>query len=693
MKRILLVLCSFAIGISLKAQESVSWASRVIEVSSEMSPLEYSAMQVLHKPNVLPNGGDNPNAWTPNKADRTEFITVAFEKPIRAQQIAIAESQNPGAISQVYAYDASFNEFLLFELTPRAIPIESRLLNLFFERTSYEIAGIRLVIDGRSIKGLNSIDAIGISDSNIPITVLVNIAQNVNQNLETVEKLGENVNSSYVEHSPIISPDGKYLFFSRQYHPQNVGGVDDAEDIWYSEWNEEKQEWNIAKNAGPPLNTKGPNFVSSITQENGEMILLLGNQYGKKGKMFAGASMSKLVNGEWAEPENIEIENDYNYNSRVDYSLSADGKAMIISSERDDTYGGRDLYVSFKKGNGTWSEPKNLGGDINNASDEQAPFLTNDNKTLYFSTKGISGYGGADIFVTTRLDDTWQNWSEPENLGAGINTASDDIYFNMPTSGKHAYFSRGVENEDTDIYRFEIQEFFIESDKLLATTELDGAKNKNLKLNPRDVVIALNGRVLDEKTQKPVIATIMIERLPDGVDIGAVKTNPETGEFHFSLRGGAHYGVITEAAGYISLDRNLDLNQPNPEEKTRQLDLFMVKLEKGAEISFNNIFFDLEKYELKTASYPELERIKEMLEAQKIGKIEISGHTDTSGPEDYNQRLSELRARAVYNYFINNGIDKARLTVIGYGETKPKVPNDTRENREKNRRVEFKIME
>ncbi|MEQ8533025.1 MAG: OmpA family protein, partial [Imperialibacter sp.] len=308
-------------------------------------------------------------------------------------------------------------------------------------------------------------------------------------------------------------------------------------------------------------------------------------------------------------------------------------------------------------------------------------------------TKGISGYGGADIFVTTRLDDTWQNWSEPENLGAGINTASDDIYFNMPTSGKHAYFSRGDENEDTDIYRFEIQEFFIESDKLLATTELDGAKNKNLKLNPRDVVIALNGRVLDEKTQKPVIATIMIERLPDGVDIGAVKTNPETGEFHFSLRGGAHYGVITEAAGYISLDRNLDLNQPNPEEKTRQLDLFMVKLEKGAEISFNNIFFDLEKYELKTASYPELERVKEMLEAQKIGKIEVSGHTDTSGPEDYNQRLSELRARAVYNYFVNNGIDKARLTVVGYGETKPKVPNDTRENREKNRRVEFKILE
>lgn len=693
MKRILLLACSLGICFCLRAQESVSWASRVIEVSSELSPLQYSATQALHKPNVLPRGGDNPNAWTPKKTDRPEFITVAFEAPIRAQQIAIGESQNPGAISQVFAYDPSFNEYLLFELTPRGVPIESRLLNLFFERTDYEIAAIRLVIDGRSIDGANSIDAIGISDSNIPITVLINIAQNVNQSLESVEKLSENVNSSYIEHSPIISPDGKYLFFSRQYHPENVGGVEDPEDIWYSEWNEEKEEWNIAKNAGPPLNNQGPNFVSSITQENGEMILLLGNQYGKKGKMYSGASMSKLVNGEWANPENIEIENDYNYSSRVDYSLSSNSEVMIVSAERDDTYGGRDLYVSFKQSKNSWSEPKSLGGDINTASDEAAPFLTNDNKSLYFSTKGISGYGGSDIFVATRLDDTWQNWSAPENLGAGINTASDDVYFNMPTSGKHAYFSRGTENEDIDIYRFEIKEFFIDADKLLAASELDGVGKKNMKINPKDVVLALKGKVLDEKTNSPVIATIMIERLPDGIDIGAVKTNPETGEFRFSLRGGAHYGIITEAEGYISLDRNLDLNQPNPEEKTLELDLFMVKLEKGAEVSFNNIFFDLEKYTLKTSSYPELERIKELLEAQKIGKIEISGHTDSTGPEEFNQRLSELRARAVYNFFANNGIDKARLTVVGYGESKPKVPNDTRENREKNRRVEFKILE
>lgn len=693
MKRILLLICSFGVYISLSAQESVSWASRVIEVSSELSPLQYSATQALHKPNVLPRGGDNPNAWTPKKADRPEFITVAFETPIRAQQIAIAESQNPGAISQVFAYDPSYNEYLLFELTPRAIPIESRLLNLFFERTDYEIAAIRLVLDGRSIKGQNSIDAIGISDSNIPISVLINVAQNVNQSLESVEKLGENVNSTYIEHSPIISPDGKYLFFSRQYHPENVGGVDDNEDIWYSEWNEQKQEWSIAKNAGAPLNNQGPNFVSSITQENGEMILLLGNQYGKKGKMFAGASVSRMVNGQFTQPENIEIENDYNYSSRVDYAISSNSEIMLISAERDDTYGGRDLYVSFKRGKNSWSEPKSLGGDINTASDEAAPFLTNDTKTLYFSTKGISGYGGSDIFVSTRLDDTWQNWSEPENLGAGINTPVDDIYFNMPTSGKHAYFTRGSENEDTDIYRFEIKEFFIDTDKLLAAGGLDGVKNKNLKINPQNVVIAVNGRVMDEKTQQPVIATIMIERLPDGVDIGAVKTNPETGEFHFSLRGGAHYGIITEADGYISLDRNLDLNRPDPNQKELPLDLFMVKLEKGAEVSFNNIFFDLEKYELKTSSYPELERVKEMLESQKIGKIEISGHTDSSGPEDFNQRLSEQRARAVYNFFINNGIDKSRLTVVGYGESKPKFPNDTRENREKNRRVEFKILE
>lgn len=693
MKNLLLVLCLGMLSCSVTAQESVSWANRVIEVSSEMSPLQYSALQALHKPNVLPAGGDNPNAWTPRKADRTEFITIAFEKPIRAQQIAIAESQNPGAVSEVYAYDAAFNEYLLFELTPRAIPIKSRLLNLFFERTDYEIAAVRVVVDGRTIEGLNSIDAVGISDSNIPINVLINVASSVSSTLESVERLSENVNSSYVEHSPIVSPDGKFLFFSRQYHPDNIGGVQDPEDIWYSEWDEGKQEWSVAKNAGPPLNNQGPNFVSSITQEDGQLVLLLGNQYGKKGKMYAGAALSRLESEGWSQPENIAIVNDYNYNEKVDYFLAPSGQVMVISAERDDTYGGRDLYVSFKTGKNDWAEPKSLGGNVNTASDEAAPFLSDDNKTLYFSTKGYSGYGRADIYVSRRLDDSWQAWSEPENLGSGINTSADDIYFNMPTSGKHAYFTRGNDGEDTDIYKFEIKEFFIDSVQLLAVEELAGAKREELSINPEDMFISLNGRVLDEETNEPVIAAIMIERLPDGVDIGAAKTNPETGEFHFSLRGGAHYGIITEAEGYISLDRNLDLNKLAATERNRQIDLFMVKLEAGAEVTFNNIFFDLEKYQLKTSSYPELERILEMLKDEKLKRIEISGHTDSTGPDAYNQQLSENRAKAVYNYFVANGIDQSRLTAKGFGETKPKLANDTRENRELNRRVEFKILE
>lgn len=693
MKKFLLLIAAAWLSMPLLAQESVIWASKVIEVSSEMSPLQYSAMQALHKPNVLPAGGDNPNAWTPRKADRPEFITVEFPRAIHAQQIAIAESQNPGAISQVYAYDRSFNEYLLFEMTPRAVPIKSRLLNLFFERTPYEIAAVRLVIDGRSIEGANSIDAIGISDSNIPISVLINVAPNVNTELTTVEKLSESVNSTYVEHAPIISPDGKYLFFSRQYHPDNVGGVEDPEDIWYSEWNEEKQEWSIAKNAGSPLNNAGPNFVSSVTLENGELVLLLGNQYGKKGRMYAGASMSRLTSSGWTKPENIGIVNDYNYSDQVDYFLNASGQVMIISAERDDTYGGRDLYVSFKTDKSLWSEPKSLGSDINTAADEAAPFLTNDGKTLYFSTKGFSGYGEADIFVANRLDDTWENWSEPENLGSGINTESNDVYFSMPTSGKHAYFTRGSEGEDTDIYRFEIKEFFQETPTLLASTDLDGAKMKKLEIKPEELFVILKGRVLDEKTNQPVIADIMIERLPDGVDIGAVKTNAETGTFQFSLRGGGHYGIVTQAEGYVSLDRNLDLNNLTGDQKSMELDLFMVKLETGAEITLNNIFFDLEKYELKTSSYPELERILEMLKSGVLKKIEISGHTDSSGPDEYNRVLSERRAKAVYSYFVANGIETSRLTVIGHGETKPKFPNDTRVNMEKNRRVEFKILE
>lgn len=678
MRNTITLLVAAFISSHLYAQETVKWASEVMHVTSETTALQYAASQVLHGPNVYPKGGESPNAWRPARPDNDEYIVVKFDVPIRAQQIAIAETENPGAVSKVYAYDSLDNEYLIFDLNPRPIPLQSRLLNLFFEKTPYRIAYIRVDIKGGNVPGFNSIDAIGLSASNIPISVLIDLAKNVNEELST-EKLSENVNSQYLEQSPILSPDGKTLYFSRRSHPDNIGGVDDYEDIWYSELDEETQEWLPAKNLGPPLNTPGPNFICSITQVDGETILLLGNRYEKRGRMAQGISMSRSKgDGKWEKPTNLDVINDYNYSEKVDYYMSSDAKVILMAIERDDTYGDRDIYVSFSEAAGTWSEPRNLGNVINSADVESGPFIHHDGETLYFSSKGFRGYGGADIYVSKRLDDTWTNWSQPENLGKGVNGPDDDTYFNIPSTGSHAYFTRGRADENTDVFRFRIDELFIEpTDEPI--------------IDPTEIFVTIHGKVFDSKTTEPMMSSVLVERLPDGVPVGNAETN-EYGEFVFKVRPGATYGILAQKEGYLSRSENIDLNEVT-EITDIQQDLFLSPIEKGAAIALNNIFFDFDKSDLKTSSYAELERVLKLMIDNKINKIEISGHTDSVGDDDYNLRLSQNRAWSVYSYFIANGINALRLESIGYGETLPVGPNDTAENRTRNRRVEFKIID
>ncbi|MEQ8470335.1 MAG: OmpA family protein [Marinoscillum sp.] len=681
-------LCLFFLGlvVTLMAQETIVWATSVVDVSSEYSPLEYSAIQALHKPNVLPSGGDNPNAWRPKTDGRQDFIMVSFDQPIKAKQVAIAESENPGAVSKVYAYDREYNEYTLFELTPRPIPLDSRLLNLFFDDTPYEIYSIKVFIDGEAVPGYNAIDAIGVSASNLPITVLINLVPGLAQNAKA-DKLGANVNSQYIEHSPIISPDGKRLYFSRRYHPDNVGGSDDVEDIWVSELDEKTGEWLPAKNAGPPLNTSGPNFISSITVVDGEETLILGNRYGKEGRMYSGVSVATKKGNKYSNPENVEVANDYNYSPKVDYFLANSGEVMIVSAERDDSYGGRDLYVSFKEGRHSWSEPRNLGNGVNTAADDFSPFLGQDDKTLYFSTSGLSGYGGSDIFVTIRLDNSWEKWSVPENLGASVNSEGDDQYFSIPSSGKHIYFSRGDIDEDTDIFRFKADDIFIDKSSPLMASVGHLAVGE-----PEDYIVTIRGKVLDQGTKSPMGGVpVIVERLPDGIEMGQV-TSASDGTYELVVRGGARYGILAKKKGYLSTEENFDLNSLAQNEE-KEIDLTLSKIETGVTIVLNNIFFDTDKAVLKTASYPELNRVLEYLNSKEIKRIEISGHTDSSGDSDHNYKLSQRRAKAVYSFFKDNGIETSRMETKGFGEEKPVLPNNSTENMAKNRRVEFKVLE
>lgn len=673
MKRSLLTLSLIIITYAFSQAQIVQWASKVIEFSSELTPVQYSAKQALGKPNVLPAGGQNPNAWSPDKPRRKEFLKLGFETPMSIRQIAIAESYNPSALYRVLVYDEAGKEYVVNTLNPMSVPLKGRMLNVFMEQTPYKVAAVKLEFDGAAVPDYFAIDAVAIADSNYPIIADIPKLQLLASGI-AIEALDKNVNSDYSELNPLLSPDGKTLYFSRRNHPENVGGVADKEDIWYSEL-DSSGHWQLAKNM-TNFNNAGPNFINSIqsvTPDGKSAIIVLGNKYLPNGKMMAGVSISTNVGGGWSKPIALNIINDYNFNEKANYFLTNNRKTLIISEEREDSQGDRDLYVSFMRDDSVWTEPLNLGDVVNSAAEESAPFLASDDKTLYYSSKGFSGYGGSDIYVTRRLDDTWTRWSEPENLGPEINSPLEDLFFNIPASSDYAYYSRGVTETNTDIFRIKLP----------------------IVRNP-DPWVTVRGKVVDENGN-PVDAKIIYERLPDGKEVGIAQTNPTTGEYEIRLPAGHMYGVRAEAKDKISENQNLDLTNITQDEVIQGKDFSLqpIKVAPIAEnitITLNNVFFDFDKSVLKPESFPELDRIVKVMNERTGLQIEISGHTDAIGTEEYNLGLSERRAKAVVKYITDKGVDKSRIKTLYLGETQPTDTNETKEGRRKNRRVEFKIV-
>lgn len=676
MKRTLLFLSLllFAFSGQLQAQE-VQWATKLIEFSSELTPVQYSARQALGKPNVLPSGGQSPNAWTPDKPKRREFLKVGFDKPMQIQQIAVAESHNPSAIFRVLVYDERGREYIVNTLNPKAVPLKGRMLNLFMEKTPYKVAAVKIEFDGAAVPDYFGIDAIAITDVQYPIIADIPKLQLLASGL-VIEALDENVNSEYSELNPLLSPDGKTLYFSRRNHPQNLGGEKDKEDIWYSELDSTGQ-WSLAQNIGSPLNNPDPNFVNSIqsvTPDGKTAVMLLGNKYLDNGKMQAGVSISSNVGGNWSKPIPLHIKNDYNFNERANYFLTNNRKTLIMSVEREDTYGDRDLYVSFMGADSIWTEPLNLGDVINTASQESAPFLAVDNTTLYFSSNGFSGYGGNDIYASKRLDDSWTNWSDPENLGPEINSTLEDLFFNVPASSEYAYYSRGVTETNTDIFRVKLP-----------------------ILRSPDPWVIVKGKIIDGRTGKPLGAKVIYETLPDGQEAGNAQSDPANGEYAIRVPAGHLYGIRAEATDRISENQNLDLRDIDSDQiidhRDFDLDPIQVRTVEGnVTLILNNVFFDFDQATLKSESFPELNRIVSVLKEKGSVQIEIAGHADAVGPQTYNLRLSERRAKSVVKYLTDKGVSQKRITVVFYGEKKPIAPNNTPEGRRKNRRVEFKIL-
>jgi outer membrane protein OmpA-like peptidoglycan-associated protein len=474
------------------------------------------------------------------------------------------------------------------------------------------------------------------------------------------ENLGANVNGAMGEVAPVISADGKTLYFDRKMT------ADPWDDIYYSNLQADNQ-WGPAIEAGKPLNNSGYNFVISVTPDGNS--LLLGNTYNADGTAGpSGLSVSQRTEKGWSLPTTLKIDNFYNRSGYNEFALSPDGKTLLLCIERDDTWGAKDVYVSFLKADASWTEPKNLGPLVNTLSGEASPFIAADGVTMYYSTDGKKGYGSNDIYITRRLDDTWLNWSEPLNLGTSVNSAEWEAYYTVPAKGDFAYLvSFGVDGS-TDIFKLKLAE----------------------SAKPKPVVL-VSGQVFDAKTKKTLRADISYESLSTGQELGIARTDPSDGSYKIALVTGDEYGFLANATGYYPVSENLNLKELKAYQEIKR-DLYLVPLEVNQAIRLNNLFFDFAKADLKTQSFSELNRLADFMKVHPGMTIELGGHTDNVGDDQSNLKLSEERTRSVRSFLIQKGVDEKRLLSKGYGETKPVADNKTEEGKQLNRRVEFLII-
>ncbi len=556
-------------------------------------------------------------------------------------------------------------------------------------------------------------------------------------------KMDKNVNTFHHEAAPIVSPDGNTLYFFVQDHPDNTYGKDDSQDIWMSK-KDEKGSWSPAQHMGSPFNIHHSNQVFTILPD-GSLFIRGGRSKGEKGfsMVSAGGSLNEL-----------EVKDFKKMNQGRFYgaSISADKKHIVIYFSEKENSTASDLYVSHHEGNDSYSRPVKI--KLSTTLDDMGPFIGPDQKTLYFSSARQSAgrQGGNDIYKSTLTDDTWMNWSEPANLGKPINTGALDLYFTMDNAG-NVFTSRAnkaLEGAQLDLFTLVPKNLSIKlqgtvmnqktNDPLQADVEIKIKEKTPMKLKsngsgvfetkfpevteyvvsasaigflpkqesfkvppiyndttltvellliPVAKKLILGGNVYDKKTEKLIEAKVTVAaKTPAKTKFPAQAT--KDGRYEQDLPKLGWYLLTASAEGYLNVTDSvsIDSEELSPFSK----DLYLEPIEVGVTVRLKNIYFDFDRATLKKESFVELNKVVDFLKQNSTVEVEIAGHTDAKGSDDYNLNLSQGRSQSVVDYIISQGIDSSRLTAHGYGESKPIDSNDSTEGQANNRRVEFTIL-
>jgi len=467
--------------------------------------------------------------------------------------------------------------------------------------------------------------------------------------------MGTAINTQESEYFPSLTIDSKEIVFTRRVNGTN-------EDFFRSR--KDNDQWEKSDPIEGEVNTPQNEAAQNISQD-GQWLVFTGCNR-PDGFGSCDIYISYLDKSGWTEGINLGgwINSDQ-WESQP--CLSPDKRDLYFASRRHGGHGGIDIYVSHMQENAKWSEPENLGPGINTSGDEQCPFIHADNQTLYFTSNFWQGYGDEDLFYVKRGPNG--DWSKPVNLGYPINTINREATLFVDASGKTAYYAsdRSDSKGGMDIYSFELRE--------------DLRPNKTLWVK---------GQVFDKKTTKGLPSAVELIDLSGKQTLSKVQTD-EQGHYLITLPIGKDYVFNVNRQGYLFYSDNFFLSHHDPD-SVYEKNIPLQPIEANASIVLNNVFFDVNKFDLKPESQIELDKIVQLLKDNPTLKIQISGHTDNAGKPSDNLTLSNNRAKTVVSYLINKQVSSQRLSYKGFGETKPVADNKTPENRAKNRRTELKVV-
>ena len=483
----------------------------------------------------------------------------------------------------------------------------------------------------------------------------------------TIKNLGPGVNTEFNDFAPVVSADEGTLIFTSRRDNTTGGGREASNNEWYEDiYMSVKSDtvWTTAVNMGPTINTASHDASVGLSPDGQELFIYRATP-SNGGDLY----LSTLTGTVWSEPKKLSSNINTSSYREPSATTTSDENIILFTSDKKGGYGGLDIYMTTKQANGEFGPAINLGPKINTKYDEDCPFIHANGKSLYFSSKGHKSMGGYDIFLCTIDVKTGEILTEVENIGYPINTADDDVFFVWTADNKRAYFASEREGG------------FGEKDIYMLTREDADA----------DLAV-LKGKIISCDSKKPVAATIIVTDLTTQEIVGIYNSNASSGKYTVILPAGKNYGITVEAQGYLFYSKNIDI--PKLDHYVEYKDeICLSKLKKGTTIVLRNVFFDVDKATLRKESEDELERLEKILKLNPTIQIEIAGHTDSDGSDEHNLKLSDARAKAVVDYLIAKGVDKAMLKWVGYGESKPQVANDTPENKQLNRRTEIKILE